>query len=57
MDDTSIFVGLLGIAMFYSWIHSVVVIFKKLDAPTTYERVVLWVAFVTLVLFVLGSLS
>ena len=49
--------AILGLLMIYTWVHSVVVIFKKLKKPTQYEKVVLWFALVTGVLFVVGTLS
>lgn len=46
--------GLIGVWIIYSWIHAGVIIFKKLPALPTYEKVVSWTAFVSLVLFMIG---
>lgn len=43
--------------MIYSWIHSVVIVFKKIKGLTQYEKVVLWVGLVGMTLFVIGMLS
>jgi len=45
---------LLGLAMFYVWIHGVVVIFKKIDNLTSYEKFVLIAGLVALVLLIIG---
>ena len=48
---------LLGLIMVYTWVHAVVINFKKLQGLTTYEKVVLWVALVGGVLTVIGIMS
>ena len=48
---------ILGLAMFYAWIHSVIVIFRKLKEPTTYEKVVLWAGFAAFILFTIGTIT
>lgn len=52
-----VFQTILGIVMIYAWIHGTVVVFKKLENPTTYEKVVLWFGLVGLALFIIGTLS
>jgi hypothetical protein len=47
---------MLGLAMFYSWIHFVVIAFRKLHKLTSYERVVCWVAFLSMFFYVIGTL-
>lgn len=47
---------LLGIAMIYLWVHSLVILFKKVDRTTQYENIVLIGGLISIVLFVLGSL-
>lgn len=47
---------LIGLIMIYAWIHSTVVIFKKIKGLTEYEGVLLWVGFVAFLLFVLGTI-
>lgn len=54
MSET--FFALIGIAMIYSWIHMAVIGFKKLVGLTQYEKVVAWVALVTITLYVIGTL-
>lgn len=52
-----IFYTVLGLTMIYSWIHFVVLTFKKKYAErTTYEKVVTWYAIIGFILFVIGSL-
>jgi len=48
---------LLGIAMLYVWIHSTIIIFKKLGETTSYENVVLIAGLVAVILFVIGTIS
>ena len=43
--------------MFYAWIHSTVIIFKKTKDTTGYENGVMIAGLVAFVLFVIGSLS
>jgi len=47
-------IALFGLSMFYAWIHGIVIVFKKIEDLTQYEKVVLWFGFITFVLFVLG---
>jgi len=46
---------LLGIAMIYAWIHSVIVISKKVTDLTQYEKVLLIVSLVLSVFYVIGT--
>jgi cell division protein FtsL len=48
---------ILGIAMIYAWIHSTVIIFKKVTGLTQYEKAVMWFALVVWALFLIGYLS
>lgn len=48
---------ILGIFMFYSWIHGALIIFKKIKDTTQYENAVLIAGLVAFGLFVLGSIS
>jgi len=54
MEET--FYMILGLAMFYSWIHSVVIIAPRLKKVTGYEKTVLIFALATAVLYVFGTL-
>ena len=45
---------LLGIVMVYAWVHSIVVIFKKVERTTKYEKAVLIAGFVGFILIVLN---
>jgi hypothetical protein len=47
---------ILGLLMFYGWIHSTAIIFKKIKDLTQYEKIVLIFSFVFFFLFVAGSL-
>jgi hypothetical protein len=47
--------SIIGAAMLYSWIHTVVINFTKLKNLTSYEKVVLWTAFISFFLFVIGN--
>ena len=49
--------AIIGLIMIYSWIHAVVLNFKKLRGLTSYEKVVLWVAFISMALYVVGTLN
>jgi hypothetical protein len=48
---------ILGLAMIYAWVHSVVIGFKKLQGLTQYEKVVLWVGFISMILYVIGTMN
>ncbi len=48
---------LLGLAMFYSWIHGAIIIGKKTENLTQYERVVLIFGLAVFVLYLIGTLS
>lgn len=54
MEGTLIVIGL---AMIYSWIHGAIIVGKKIKDTTQYENVVLIVGFITMVLYVIGTLS
>lgn len=49
--------SIIGLYMLYSWIHTVVVMFRKTHGLTQYEKVNAWVSLVTMFLFVVGALS
>lgn len=52
-----IFYTVLGLTMFYAWIHFAILTFKKsYSERTTYEKVVTWYAIIMLALFIIGSL-
>jgi len=46
----------VGGIMFYSWIHSIVIISRKVSGTTRYEKVVLWAGLVWSILFLFGTL-
>lgn len=48
---------ILGLFMFYVWIHSAVLVFKKIGETTQYEKFVLWASLVTITLYVWGTLA
>lgn len=48
---------LLGLAMFYSWIHGAIIVGKKIKNLTQYEKVVLVFAVSAFALFVIGTIS
>lgn len=52
-----LFFLLVGLGMFYSWVHAIVIINKRLKSPTSYEKLVLLVALVAFILFTIGVLS
>lgn len=53
-----IFYILLGATMIYSWIHFIVLTFKKsYDERTNYEIFITFYAIVTFALYVIGTLS
>jgi len=47
---------ILGIAMIYSWVHSVVIVVKKISGLTSYEKVVMWVGIVGFALIALDAM-
>jgi uncharacterized membrane protein YqaE (UPF0057 family) len=51
-----ILLTLLGFAMFYFWIHAVVIVIKKTEAKG-YEKIVLIVALVFALLYLLGTIN
>jgi len=57
MELIGLIVAMIGVAMFYSMIHGTVIVFKKIENLTSYEKVVCWVAFVSMVLIVLSVIS
>ncbi len=49
---------IIGLAMFYSWIHLAFIQHTKAYIERTdYEKIVTWVAIGSLVLFIIGSLE
>ena len=50
------FESILGIVMFYTWVHSTVIIFKKLHDTDKYENIILMIAFVSMLLFLIGTI-
>ena len=49
---------LIGLLMIYSWIHfAIVQHFRGYEHRTDYEKVLTWVAIVSMALFVVGTLS
>lgn len=55
MED--LFLGLVGISMFYSWIHFAFIQHAKVyENRTQYEKAVTWYAITTLLLFIYGSI-
>jgi hypothetical protein len=57
MELIELIVAMIGVGMFYSMIHGTVIVFKKIENLTSYEKVVCWVAFVSMVLIVLSVIS
>jgi len=55
MED--LILGIIGLSIFYSWIHLLFIqhtkVYKK---RTQYERVVTWYAITTFILFVYGNI-
>jgi len=49
--------GIAGGIVLYSWIHSIVIISRKVSGTTRYEKVVLWAGLVLLILFWFGTLA
>ena len=47
----------LGLVMFYTWVHSIVIIVKKIKDTTKYEKVVLSFALAALFLYLLGTID
>lgn len=52
-----IFYGLVGLGMIYTWIHSFVIYTKIYKTLATYERVITIIAWSTLTLLVIGTIS
>lgn len=48
---------ILGLLMFYAWIHGAIIIFKKVERTTNYENGVLIAGFVAFCLYLIGTLS
>lgn len=48
---------IIGLVMWYAWIHSVVICAKKLQGLTQYEKVVCWVGVASFALFLIGYLA
>lgn len=46
---------IIGLVMMYSWVHAGVIIVPRLKKVTGYEKVVLIVATVGILLFIIGS--
>jgi len=53
MEETIFMV--LGLVMFYSWIHSIIIIVKNLKGTTLYQKVVLYVGLAGAILYFLGT--
>lgn len=49
--------SLIGLAMLYVWVHSIVIVVKKLKEPTGYETGVLIAGAIGVVLFIMGTLG
>lgn len=47
----------LGLVAFASWIYSVVIIFKKVEKTTTFEKTVLITGLILFILYLIGTLS
>ena len=47
---------IIGLAMFYAWVHSVVIIAKKVKGVTAYETVVMIFGAVAFVLYMMGTM-
>lgn len=54
--ENEAFDTVLGLVMIYSWIHGVIIICKKTENTTKYEKAVLIAGLVGITLFVLGSI-
>lgn len=51
-----IFLTILGLVMVYSWVHALIILFKKLNKTTTYEQVVVITAIIGVALYVIGTI-
>lgn len=49
--------SIIGLFMFYLWVHGTIIIFKRVANTTSYENGVLVGALVAFIMFVIGSLS
>lgn len=54
MED--LFYTILGFVMIYTWVHSVVIIAKKVKDLTSYEGTVMIFALVGFILMVIGTM-
>jgi hypothetical protein len=52
-----LFYMIVGVGMMYSWVHSVVIINKRLKSPTGYEKAVLLIGLVGFILIILEVIS
>lgn len=46
--------SLLGLVAIYSFIHSIVIVVKKIGSLTLYEKIVLWTGVVMMSLILIG---
>lgn len=45
---------ILGLAMIYAWVHSIVIVSTKVENTTTYEKIVMLIGVTAFVLVVIG---
>jgi len=48
---------ILGLAMIYAWVHSIVIVSTKTQNTTTYETTILLVGVTAFALFIVGTLA
>jgi len=48
---------LIGLIVIYAWVHSVIIVSKKVENLVTYERAVLFVGLVGFVLYIMGTIE
>ena len=48
---------ILGLAVMYMWVHSIIIVTNKLKDSTSYEKFVLIGSLVVFVLYVIGTMS
>lgn len=51
-----LFTAILGLTMVYAWVHSIVIIVKKIENVTSYETVVLITGATGVGLYILGTI-
>lgn len=47
---------IIGLIMFYAWVHGAIIVGKKVENTTQYENVVMVVALVGFILYLFGTM-